>query len=86
MQVALSWSAVSNAVSYNVYRSRTSGTGYYKINNTVGLSLTDICDNQNTYYVVTAVTNDGESLFSSQFTATLPSIPAAPTGLTGIVS
>lgn len=91
MQVLLSWTAVPNALSYNVYRSQTSGSGYQLIFTTLtSNSYTDgpanLTNGVNYYYVVTSVTADGESAFSNQYTATAPVFPTAPSGLTGVVS
>lgn len=91
MQVALSWTAVPNALSYNVYRSQTSGSGYQLIFTTLTTnSYTDGPENLTNgttyYYVTTAVTADGESAFSNQYTAVPAGFPGAPSGLAGVVS
>lgn len=91
MQVALTWNVVTNAVSYNVYRSTTSGSGYQPIAYTVTQpNYTDgpggLTNGQLYYYTVTAVTADGESMFPVQVTATPVAFPAAPTGLAAVVT
>jgi hypothetical protein len=75
--VGLSWNASSNATSYNVYRSATSGTGYARLNQNsdTGLSYSDttVQSSQTYFYVTTAVDNSGtESPFSSEVSATIP--------------
>ncbi len=89
-QVTLSWTSVSNATSYNVYYSTTSGvtaTSGTKISSVstpyiqVGLTA-----NTTYYYVVTAVNSVGESAASAQASAVtastlpLPTAPNAPAG------
>ena len=90
-QVTLSWTAVSNATSYNVYYSTTTGVTtssahYSSATNSyvqTGLSAGTTC-----YYIVTAVNSAGESSASAQASATtasappVPTVPAAPTGVT----
>lgn len=102
MQVNLTWAAVTNALYYNVYRSTTTGGPYNFIaqsnpNPGQNPSLAQV---QNSYqdgpgnlpngisqfYVITTVTVDGESAYSAQFTATAPSQPSVPTGVTGTVT
>ena len=88
-QVTLSWSSVSGATSYNVKRSLTPG-GPYDTLNATGITSTSYVDstaaNGTTYYyVVSAVNSIGESVNSSEVSATpqpAPPVPAAPTGLT----
>jgi hypothetical protein len=75
--VALSWNASSNAASYNVYRSSTSGTGYARLNpgsdTSLSYSDTAVQSSQTYFYVTTAVDNSGtESPFSSEVSATIP--------------
>ena len=83
-QVELDWNNHSDAVTYNVYRSTTSGNGYSSIATAVSeSSYTDTAvDNETTYYyVVTAcytseadTTSDQESEYSNEASAT----PAGP--------
>lgn len=87
-QVTLSWSSVSNATSYNVYYSTTSGVS--KTNGTklsaVGTPFVQTGLNAGTtyYYVVTAVNASGESVESAEVSAAtapappVPVVPAAP--------
>ncbi|HWX21681.1 MAG TPA: DUF5010 domain-containing protein [Candidatus Binatia bacterium] len=72
-QVALSWSASSNAASYNVKRSTTSGGPYsLAATNVTGLAYTDtgLVSGTQYYYVVSAVNGSGESANSSEVNAT----------------
>jgi fibronectin type 3 domain-containing protein len=78
--VSLTWTASPSPsiAGYNVYRSQTSGSGYTKMNSTLVASLayndTSVTPGQTYYYVATAVgTTGGESAFSNQATATIPS-------------
>jgi cellulose 1,4-beta-cellobiosidase len=84
-QVALSWSAVSGAASYNVKRS-TDNVSYTTLTGVTGTGYTDTSVSNGTqyWYVVSAVNSCGESQNSSAVSATpsAPTLPAAPTGLT----
>jgi DNA/RNA endonuclease G (NUC1)/fibronectin type 3 domain-containing protein len=79
--VALSWSSVSGATSYNVKRSTTMGSGYATINSpgTNSYDDTSAVDGTQYFYVVSAVGAGGEGANSSEVTATPM---AAPTGVT----
>jgi hypothetical protein len=84
-QVTVSWSAVSGASSYNVYYSTTSGagTGGTKVTGaTNGGAITGLTNGTPYYFVVTAVNSFGESLASSQQSATPIAPPPAPTNVT----
>jgi glycosidase/fibronectin type 3 domain-containing protein len=64
-QVNLSWSAVSNATSYDVYRSRLSGGGYDFIGNTASTNYSDTTvANATTYYYTLIAKNDSTLLES----------------------
>ena len=86
-QVALSWTASVGAVSYNIYRSTTSG-GEVKIATTPAtITTTSAIDTGLTngttyYYKVTAVNSAGESARSTEASA-IPLLkpPTAPTNL-----
>ncbi len=92
-QVALSWNAVSNATSYNVYYAATSGVttaGGTKIPNVTspyvqaGLAAGTTC-----YYIVTAVNSAGESSASAQVsavTAAAPAVPTVPSSPSGVIA
>jgi hypothetical protein len=88
-QATISWSAVSGATSYNLYRSTTSGvttsTGSKIAAVTSPYVNTGLSAGTAYYYIVTAVNSVGESIASSQTTATTnappPAAPAAPTGV-----
>jgi fibronectin type 3 domain-containing protein len=90
-QVSLAWSASSGAISYNVYRSTTSGGPYSSIaTGDTGTSYTDtaVANGTTYYYVVTAVNSAGESGYSNQATATpqAATAPNPPTNLTAKAS
>ena len=80
--VALSWSAVSNATSYKVYRDG-SLLGSVSSNSFNDSGLAD-----GTYtYEVSSVSNNGESASTASVSATVyTSLPNAPTNLTATVS
>lgn len=73
-QVTINWSAVSDATSYNVYWSATTGvtkTNGTKISGTTSPYIHASLTNDTTYYyVVTAVNSSGESVESAQASAT----------------
>lgn len=72
-KVDLTWGAVTEATSYNVYRSTTSGGTYTKIaDNVTGTTYTDssVTNGTTYYYVVTAVSTGGESANSNEVSAT----------------
>jgi fibronectin type 3 domain-containing protein len=80
-QVALSWTGSAGAVSYNVKRSITSGSGYSVVGTTTDptVAFTDLSAIKFTpyYYVVSAVSAYGESSDSSEVTATPTGVYAA---------
>lgn len=72
-QVALTWTAATNATSYNVYRSTTNGGPYIILDR--GITATNYTDTNVVgrtayYYVVTALNEGGESANSPQATVT----------------
>jgi cellulose 1,4-beta-cellobiosidase len=75
-KVSLSWSLISGANSYIVYRSTTNGNGYKLIGTPTGPNGVDtrVTNGTTYYYVVTAVNARGESPQSAQVSAT----PTAP--------
>jgi autotransporter-associated beta strand protein len=79
-QAWISWNTVTNATSYNVYRSTTNGGPYSLVGNSITPSYPDLGINDGTtyYYVVTAVSAVGEGASSTQVSAT----PHAPAGET----
>jgi fibronectin type 3 domain-containing protein len=93
-QVALSWSSVNNATSYNVYYATTPGVTTVngtKIVNTVTPAVqTGLAAATTYYYIVTAVNSAGESAPSVQVAAATlsdtptPAVPAVPAGLTAV--
>jgi fibronectin type 3 domain-containing protein len=73
--VTLTWSAVQNATSYNIYRGTTSGGPYIKLaSGIVSTTYSDVqvTHNQTLYYVITAVNGNSESGYSSQTVAVIP--------------
>jgi lysophospholipase L1-like esterase len=73
-EATISWSAVADATSYNIYYSHTSGvtkaTGI-KLSNRISPSMVTGLNSGTTYYfIVTAVNADGESVESNQVSAT----------------
>jgi fibronectin type 3 domain-containing protein len=83
-QVALSWTAVSGATSYNVQRSATSGGPYATVGTPTTNSFTNTGLTNGTmyYYVVAAVNSGGTSPNSTQVSGMPNAVPTAPTGLT----
>lgn len=83
-QISLSWTAVSGAVSYNVKRSVTDGSGYETIAEPTTNSYvdTDIVPGTTYFYVVSAVNDIGEGPNSAQADATATvNLPATPSSL-----
>jgi len=72
MQVALTWTASSDATSYHVRRSTTNGGGYAQIGapTTTNFADSGLTNGTTYYYVVTAVNTAGESGNSNQGSAT----------------
>jgi len=76
--VDLTWSASTNAVGYNIYRSSASGGPYSMINtsldSTTAYTDSTVVSGQTYYYVATAVNSESqESEYSNQATAVIPS-------------
>jgi hypothetical protein len=72
-QVALAWEAVTNATGYNVKRSTTAGGPYTTIaTNVAGINYIDtaVQNGITYYYVVTAITAEGESANSNEASVT----------------
>ena len=65
-EVRITWSSVSNAKMYNIYRSNSSSSGYYLIGTSYYTYYSDWSPmNGKNYYKVTAVNDAGESSYSS---------------------
>lgn len=81
--VALSWSAVAGATSYNVKRTTGTGGTYAVVGTTSGTTYSDTTVTNGTVYtyVVSASNAVGEGPDSSAVSATPQALPAAPTGL-----
>ena len=83
-QAAISWSAVSNATSYNIYYSLSSGvtkTNGSKITNASSpYTQTSLAAGTTYYYIVTAVNSAGEGTASVQVSAATNAPPAATCG------
>jgi hypothetical protein len=76
--VDLSWTASTDAVSYNIYRGTASGGPYTMINtspdSTTAYTDSTVVSGQTYYYVATAVNSQSEeSGYSNQATAVIPS-------------
>jgi hypothetical protein len=69
--VALSWSAASNATAYYVERSTTSGAGYINIatNSSLAFTNTGLANGTLYYFVVSGVNADGEGTNSLEVSA-----------------
>jgi fibronectin type 3 domain-containing protein len=82
-QVLLQWSPVSNATTYDVYRSTSAGTETAWHAGVAGLSYTDssLTNGTTYYYKVRATSSGGSSALSSEASAT-PNLPGTPTILT----
>ena len=80
-QISLTWNSISDASSYNVKRSTTSGGPYTTIGTATSASYTDLGLAHGTtyYYVVSGVNYVGEGVNSGQASAI--TAPATPTGL-----
>ena len=87
-QNTLSWTTVSNATTYVVLRSTTSGGPYTIVaSGLTGTTYTDtgLTNGVTYYYVVTAENSLAQSSGSTQTSGyPVPPVPAAPTGLSGI--
>ena len=88
MQVALSWTAVTGATLYNIYRSTVTGGPYFLLGQSTQNSFTDVLVNPGItyYYEVASVTADGESAKTAQVTASPAAVPATPVGLAAVVT
>jgi fibronectin type 3 domain-containing protein len=91
-QITLSWAAVGNATSYNVYWSTATGVTTASGTKLAGATSpyvhTGLTAGASFYYIVTAVNGAGESTASVEVSATTnsvpaptPAVPAAPAGL-----
>lgn len=90
MKVALSWTAVTGATSYRLYRGVVSGGPYLYCGTVVGTAFSDGPGNLPVdvtyFYRITSVNTDGESAFSTEITATAPAHPSIPTGGAAVVT
>lgn len=85
--INLAWAASAGATKYTVYRSPSAGARGVSLGDVTGTSFSDGTAIPGTayWYGVTASNATGESALSAQATATVPPVPAAPTGLTATV-
>ncbi len=93
-QVSLTWTAVSNATSYNIYCATASGVttanGTKIPATTSSYVQTGLTAATTYYYIVTALNGAGESVASTQVSAAtasappVPTVPAAPTGVSAV--
>jgi alpha-tubulin suppressor-like RCC1 family protein len=88
-QVTVNWNAVSGAKSYNIYWSTTAGVttaaGTKEASVSMPYTHTGLTNGTTYYYIVTAVNDGGESLASTQVSAT-PQVPLpdAPSGISAV--
>ena len=81
--VDLSWSAVSGAAGYNVYRSPLSGGGYTKVNDAPVTATNlhdagaDLRSGTRYYYIVKALDSAGNESVASNEVSVVPSYPIA---------
>ena len=70
-QVVLIWKAATEATSYQILSSQTSGTGYTAIgvSNTTNYTATNLTNGTKYYFVVKAVNNAGSSGYSNEANA-----------------
>ena len=84
--VTLSWSVVTGATGYNIYRGTTAGgEGATPVTTVTTLGFTDsgLTNGTTYYYKVAAINSGGPGPMSNEASATPePPAPAAPTGLT----
>jgi len=83
-QITLSWSPVSTATSYYIYRSTSYYGNYTYIASTSSQNYTDsgLAYNTTYYYKIVAVNSAGSSDYSPIASATTITYPSAPSGLT----
>lgn len=85
-QINLSWTAVAGATGYDIYRSASSGGTFARIGSeptvasgaTAAYSDTGLTASTAYYYKITSLNNAGETLPSSEVTATTSAAAAAP--------
>jgi fibronectin type 3 domain-containing protein len=85
--VALNWVASTTPnVTYNVYRSTVSGSGYSQINaspvTTLSFTDTQVSSGTTYFYVVRSFDGTTESANSNEAKAVIPQAPQPPTSLT----
>ncbi len=86
-EISLTWNAVAGATGYILYGSQTNGGPYSFIARTGGTGYTNrgLSNGSVYYYVVTALSADGESPYSAQVSKTsTPTVLPAPAGVTAI--
>lgn len=84
-QLSLSWNAVSGATSYNLYYGTAPGVTTSSPTKVVSATnpqvVSSLIDGTPYYFVVTAVNANGESIVSSEISATPIAKPVAPSGI-----
>ncbi|MHA2278568.1 MAG: fibronectin type III domain-containing protein, partial [Candidatus Kariarchaeaceae archaeon] len=84
-QVSLTWDTPANdggsaIIQYQVYRGMTSGGPYTNIANTTGMNFVDtnVTNGITYHYVITAINNEGESIYSTEVNSTPATVPTPP--------
>lgn len=87
-QVTISWTAVTDATSYNIYYAATAGvsktTGIKVANAVSPHAVTGLTNGTTYYFVVTAVNAAGESVESSENSAVPSAVPQPPASPNGV--
>lgn len=86
-KIDLSWTAITDAVGYNVYQSRSPSVQLTTTNKLAVIptgttaQITGLYAGTLYYYKVTAVNANGESIGSAEVSATTTALPGVPTGV-----
>lgn len=85
-QASVTWTSALDATSYNIYYAATSGVsisnGTKVTGATSGQAITGLTNGANYYFVVTALSANGESVISDEVSATpLPALPVKVQGV-----
>jgi len=84
--ITISWSPVSNATGYRIYRSTNSSSGYSSIGTSMASPYTDktVASGTTYYYKVVAFNSNGEGVMSEYDYAITP--PSAPTNVSATIN